>query len=147
MQALDHREWQDHPDDQAANCPQGLGNEGSKGRHESRCACPVDDHLDAIPHPGEKILNSPLTDLYVNSGKAMSEIYEVKTSLARQSIYTGIGQLLVHSAGEAGDVRRVLVLPDGKILHDLALCIRKQKLGLRRFKLIGSGRNRKAVLL
>jgi hypothetical protein len=68
----------------------------------------------------------------------MSEIYEVKTSLTRQSIYTGIGQLLVHSAGEVGDIRRVLMLPEGYIPNDLARCIRRQKLSLRRFKLVGT---------
>ena len=97
--------------------------------------------------PEERVLNNPLIDLYVRSHKAMSEIYEVKTSLTRQSIYTGIGQLLVHSDGEVGDIRRVLVLPEGYIPNDLARCIRRQKLSLRRFKLVGSGRNRKAVLL
>ncbi|KTE15577.1 hypothetical protein [Sphingopyxis sp. H115] len=96
---------------------------------------------------GEKILNSPLVDLYVRAGSALTEVYEVKTSLARQAIYTAIGQLVTHSAGAGDGVRRVLVVPEGELAEDLARCVRAQGFELRRFRLTGHKRKRRVELI
>lgn len=132
----------------------------SSGRRRGRRRAEIDyisyhgDIVDALKlereatkAKGEKILNSPLIDLYVRAGAVMTEIYEIKTSLARQSIYTAIGQLVTHSAGQSDNVQRVLVLPEGDLAPDLKRCIRAQQFGVRRFKLAGSGKRRKVVLL
>ena len=84
---------------------------------------------------GERILNSPLIDLYVKSGSAMTELYEVKTSLARQSIYTGIGQLLAHSYKGAPDARKTLVVPEGDFPDGLEASVASLGIAVRRFRL------------
>lgn len=84
---------------------------------------------------GERILNSPLIDLYVRSGKTMTELYEVKTSLGRQSIYTGIGQLLAHSHKGTTGVRKTLVLPEGEFPEGLEDCVASLGIVVRRYRL------------
>lgn len=84
---------------------------------------------------GERILNSPLIDLYVRSGKAMTELYEVKTSVGRQSIYTGIGQLLAHSHKGDPGIRKILVLPEGELPDGLEDCVTALGIVVRRFRL------------
>ena len=62
---------------------------------------------------GEAIYNNQLIDLYVRRSRKIIEIYEVKTSLDRQSLYTAIGQLLTHSGIEGNSAKRFIVLPKG----------------------------------
>lgn len=95
---------------------------------------------------GERILNSPLIDLYVRSGSQMTELYEVKTSLGRQSIYTGIGQLLAHSHKGPSGVQKILVLPVGEFPDGLEECVASLGITVRRFKL-KSGTSPKLELL
>ena len=62
---------------------------------------------------GEAVYNNQLIDLYVRKSKKIIEVYEVKTSLDRQSLYTAIGQLLTHSVREGSNAKRFIVLPKG----------------------------------
>lgn len=62
---------------------------------------------------GEAIFNNQLMDLYVRKSRKIVEVYEVKTSLDRQSLYTAIGQLLTHSLTGGSSARRFIVLPQG----------------------------------
>ena len=96
--------------------------------------------------PDERVLNSPLIDLYVRSGEKISEIYEVKTSLDRQSLYTAIGQLITHSVEAAPNIKRVLVIPKGEIASDLQRCIQSLSIDVRRFA-ITTGQNPQATLV
>lgn len=89
----------------------------------------------AISSASEQILNSPLIDLYVRDGEAVTEIYEVKTSLERQALYTAVGQIVTHSVGAAQGVRRVLVIPEGAVPEDLERCFETLDLEVRRFRL------------
>jgi hypothetical protein len=95
----------------------------------------------------EQILNSPLIDLFVKSGNTMTEIYEVKTNLDRQSLYTAVGQLITHSVSGGADVKRVLVVPEGDMPEDLRKCIELLHIKVRRFRFKGGGVERKVVLL
>jgi hypothetical protein len=70
----------------------------------------------------------------------MTEIYEVKTSGARQSLYAAVGQILSHSVGAAADVKRILVIPEGAIPDDLERCLAEFAIDTRRFRLIGAKR-------
>ncbi len=54
--------------------------------------------------------NTQLIDLGIQFNDDVIEIYEIKTSFDRQSIYTGIGQLFFHSADNPRIVKN-LVLP------------------------------------
>lgn len=94
----------------------------------------------------ESVSNSPLVDLLVRSGGAMIEIYEVKTSLDRQSLYTAIGQLLAHSVGAAANVLRTLVVPEGEMPPGIENCLTSLGIGVRRFNLT-PGPSRTAILL
>lgn len=94
---------------------------------------------------GERVLNSKLIDLYVRKGQTMTEIFEVKTSIDRQSIYTAIGQLVSHSADAAPQIKRTLVIPEGAIPVDLERCLKSLSIDLRRFA-IASGKVPKVIL-
>ena len=54
--------------------------------------------------------NTQLIDLGIQLNDNISEIYEVKTNFDRQSIYTGMGQLLFHSVDNPKTIKN-LVLP------------------------------------
>lgn len=84
---------------------------------------------------GARTTNSPLIDLLVHRDGRLTDIYEVKTSGARQVLYTAIGQLVVHSAGDA-NVRRHLVLPeDVEVPDDVALALRGGSIIVLRFQI------------
>lgn len=93
-----------------------------------------------------RVVNSPLVDLMVKAKQTMTEIYEVKTSGDRQSLYTGIGQLMTHSVDAPADITRTLVVPEGDLPPGLASCLAKLGISVRRFKLT-SAPSRKVVLL
>jgi hypothetical protein len=93
----------------------------------------------------ERVLNNKLIDLFVRNGKSMTEIYEVKTSVDRQSIYTAIGQLFSHSAGAPNDVKRFLVLPEGQLPSDIEKSLALMPIELRRFT-ISIGKKTKIFL-
>jgi hypothetical protein len=83
---------------------------------------------------GEKLTKNVLIDLGVKKAGKLTEVYEVKTSTARGDIYTAIGQLTVHSAGNA--CRRFMVLPaDEHIAKDLAEGLVRSGIELKRFRL------------
>lgn len=84
---------------------------------------------------GERVLNSPLIDMMVKVGDAMTEIYEVKTGCDRQSLYTAIGQLVAHSAESGAGVIRKLVIPEGELPAGLAACLDGIGVEVRRFRL------------
>lgn len=56
------------------------------------------------------IFNTSLIDLGIQKSGETQKIFEVKTLADRQSIYTGIGQLMFHSAGN-NSIEKILVLP------------------------------------
>lgn len=87
---------------------------------------------------GEYVSNNGLIDLYVRKGLSMTEIYEVKTSADRQSIYKAIGQLLCHSTDAPPSIKRTLILPNGHIASDLGESLKSLSIELRRFS-ISSG--------
>lgn len=96
---------------------------------------------------GELVTKSPLIDLLVKSGKAMTEIYEVKTSVERQSLYAAVGQLMTHSVDAAADVKRILVVPEGIVPDDLDLCFGRLGIETRRFRLTGGAKRKKVSLI
>jgi hypothetical protein len=65
----------------------------------------------------------------------MTELFEVKTSIGRQALYTAIGQLVTHSADSPGRVFRTLVIPEGDLPGDLVRSIDALGIEVRRFRL------------
>jgi hypothetical protein len=84
---------------------------------------------------GHQLFNDVLVDLGVMTRDLqLVEVYEVKTSVDRQSIYTAIGQLFVH--GDALYCRRVMVLPgQDKLAPDLDVALRRNGIELMRYDL------------
>jgi hypothetical protein len=96
---------------------------------------------------GENVFNSTLIDLFVKKDGVLTEVYEVKTGLGRQMLYTAIGQLLTHSTTGNGAVAKFLVVPaDEEIPKDFIHAIEVLDINVRRFRLQGSGRNRAVQL-
>ena len=73
----------------------------------------------------------------IDARGSLIELYEVKTSVARPDVYSGIGQLMVHGTANS---RRFLVLPenDEALQRDLANAIERLEIGLLRFSLDGT---------
>ncbi|GAA4365853.1 hypothetical protein GCM10023185_36520 [Hymenobacter saemangeumensis] len=67
---------------------------------------------------GWQVRNDRHRDLMLTEGNTLRLLFEVKTGVSTQSICTGLGQLLLYSAGEAG-ASLVLVLPE-KLPADVA---------------------------
>lgn len=86
---------------------------------------------------GEKTFNTQLIDLGVcNAKNQLREVYEVKTNMARQTLYTAIGQVVVHASA---DVRRFIVLPTGAALPaDVQRALFVLNIGELRFKMTAS---------
>jgi hypothetical protein len=84
---------------------------------------------------GEVVPNTKLIDLYVLRNKIMTEIYEVKTDTSRQTLYTAIGQLLVHS-GVCQNVKQFVVLPAREVIpHDVEETFNRLNVSIIRFTL------------
>jgi hypothetical protein len=106
------------------------------------------DERSARAASGEQVLNSNLVDLYVRKGGHVTEVYEVKTGLGRQMLYTAIGQLVTHSAAGDGEIARFLVVPaDEEIPDDFNHAILVLGIQVRRFRLAGSPSKREIKLV
>ena len=97
--------------------------------HRERCR---------IAGRGESVFNTPIIDLYVKRGLKWTEVYEVKTSTDRQSLYTAIGQLIVH-AHSAGEPKLSLVTPDGHIAGHIAGAAEAMDIRMIRYERSGDG--------
>jgi len=61
-----------------------------------------------------RLVKNVFIDLGMTFGKRLIEVFEVKPSANRQSIYTALGQLMVH--GNTKNCRMTLVIPKGDTL-------------------------------
>jgi hypothetical protein len=83
---------------------------------------------------GSRLVKNVLFDLAVERGAQLAEVYEIKTSAARQTVYTAIGQLMVH--GTVRECRRAIVLPDReRLADDLRDALKRLKIEHLRFRL------------
>jgi hypothetical protein len=70
----------------------------------------------------DKIVKNGYVDLGISKKNKAMSIFEIKTSSNIQNIYTGIGQLMIHSHSEKTNPKRFIVLPnnlDPEIEKDL----------------------------
>lgn len=132
--------------------------EGS-GRREGRRRSKIDyityhgdvvralrDERDATCGTDERVLNSRLVDLYVRRGPTLTEVYEVKTEVGRQSLYTAIGQLMTHGPADGGDIKRVLAIPPGDLPADIQRSLAALGIVVRRFDVTDSDPPRVTLL-
>jgi hypothetical protein len=80
-------------------------------------------------YPKAFAFNTQKIDLAIELNNKISHVFEVKTSTDSQSVYTAVGQVLMHSVGLMG-VEKVIVLPKTtenvevtKCLNDLGICL------------------------
>lgn len=87
----------------------------------------------------EVIYNTNLIDLAVRDSGVLTEVYEAKTSVDRQVLYTAIGQLIVHAA-EQPKPRKFLVIPNDRTLpNDIHAAMKEQDIELLRFAVMTDG--------
>jgi len=73
-----------------------------------------------------------LIDLSISTNMKILELYEVKTGSDRQSIYSAIGQLMVHDRN--GDSKKYIVIPDdGDLQDDVAAALVRMEISVIRF--------------
>ncbi len=87
--------------------------------------------------PIECIIKNVYIDLGITdaSGKLM-ELYEVKTNTDRQTLYTAIGQIMVHEPVGVESLRRFVVLPNhSEIPNDVDRAIKRLKIQILRFEM------------
>ena len=81
-----------------------------------------------------RIVKDVFIDLGVANGNELIEVFEVKPRADRSSVYSAVGQLLVHGRHDA--CRRTIVLPQEESLaSDLADALRRLQIGTVKFKL------------
>jgi len=68
------------------------------------------------------VYNTQKIDLALEIDGILKRIYEVKTSLDTQSVYTAVGQLFMHTAG-ANSISRWIVLPGPSNNEQLSQCL------------------------
>ena len=86
----------------------------------------------------QRIVKNVYIDMGVEDGPGnLVELYEVKTGSDRTSVYTAIGQLLVHGTENCG---KFLLLPrGGRMPEDLADALERNQIELLRFRLNNQG--------
>lgn len=90
-----------------------------------------------LEHSGHRVANNQARDLAILSPDGRVEIlFEVKTDNSTFSIYSGVGQLLLHGATENPQPRRVLVLP-AVVNEKLGKALRKVEIHVLLYSLHG----------
>lgn len=115
---------------------------GDRFTYESRHGDVVDALVKWIGSQGivGKFQKSVLVDLAVRHQGELVTVFEVKSSTDRQSLYTAIGQLMVHS-GEAKRVQRYMVIPAGAVPDDICGCLEALSIRIIRYKIDGRAIN------
>jgi hypothetical protein len=81
-----------------------------------------------------RIVNDVFIDLGVASDKSLIEVFEVKPRADRSSLYSALGQLLVHAGHEL--CSKTIVLPQNeRLAPDLAEALKRLKIEVIRFEL------------
>jgi predicted Zn-dependent protease len=73
-------------------------------------------------HPLALVFNTQKIDLAIEVSNEISHIFEVKTSADSQSVYTAVGQVLMHSVG-LNNAEKVVVLPKNNENVEVAKCL------------------------
>lgn len=114
------------------------GGGGERYSYESRHGDVVHELVNWVSSEGiaGKVQKSVLVDLAVERAGKLVAVFEVKSSTDRQSLYTAVGQLIVHSA-KAENVERYLVVPHGSIPEDIRRCLAALSIRVVRYEFKG----------
>ena len=111
------------------------GKRKSKFEYESYHGLVVNS-LDEQVESNSSTFNTSLIDLAVQKKDKLVKIYEVKTLSDRQSIYTGIGQLMFHSYGN-DKIEKVLVLPEADYQKELTGILANLNIKILTYTIVG----------
>jgi hypothetical protein len=83
----------------------------------------------------ERIVKNVYIDLgIVDASGNLTELYEVKPNVERQSLYTAIGQIMVHDDASFKNLQRFIVLPESdEIPHDVVRTLKRLNITTLRF--------------
>lgn len=100
------------------------------------------DIVDALRHwasqrfPQGRVVKDRYIDLGIEQAGCLACLFEVKTSAARQVMYTAVGQLSVHAP--AHNVARYVVVPDGESMAtDIRACLDRLNVRVLTYELDG----------
>jgi hypothetical protein len=86
----------------------------------------------------ERVVKNSLIDLGIEVDGVLTELYEIKTNCRRQTLYTGIGQIVVHDKSSGGECERYLVVPSTETISpDITRAIERANIYLLRYELRG----------
>lgn len=89
----------------------------------------VNSLREILTSQGLKTANDRNRDLYIlEKNNRISTLFEIKTDLDSQSLYTAVGQLLINSINLPAIPKKILVVPEGL---DAAIKLSLEKLGIR----------------
>lgn len=90
---------------------------------------------------GFRVIKNAYIDLGVQDAEgSLIELYEVKTNASRQTLYTAIGQLLVHGNQAGVDVKKAVVIPKGEMVsNDIQNTLKALGIDMIFFELRGQG--------
>ncbi len=84
-------------------------------------------HVEKL-HQDHLVFNTQKIDLALEKNGILTDVYEVKTQADTQSVYTAVGQLFMHTAGQI-NVQKYLVLPAQKEdRRELLSCLSELKI-------------------
>jgi hypothetical protein len=84
----------------------------------------------------ERTVKNAFIDLGIETRGILTELYEVKTNCDRQTLYSAIGQVIVHCESRSGTFQRFLVLPNGEqIAEDIEHALTRASISVIRFEL------------
>ena len=87
----------------------------------------------------EIVANNGYIDLYVKDHGSLTEIYEIKTSVERQPLYTAIGQLIVHGSQPEAPILHLVVPRDDLLPDDIRIALTHHGIKTVRFRQHSSG--------
>lgn len=65
-----------------------------------------------LENQGLKVGNDRNRDLFIHDSRCIRALFEIKTSLSSQNLYSAVGQLLIYSIPISTPVSLILVIPD-----------------------------------
>jgi hypothetical protein len=74
----------------------------------------IDCLIKVLKEKGHIAGRTKLIDVFIQKGETFSHIFELKTKLSTQTLYTAIGQLMLHSLTADKHHKKIFVMPSGQ---------------------------------
>mgnify|MGYP003620596669 FL=1 len=83
----------------------------------------------------QRLVKNVYIDLGVEINGSLKDLYEVKTNISRNSIYTGIGQLMFHSVTIEGCTKNLVIPASEDLSQDIKLILENLNIKIIRYKI------------